>query len=215
MKNCLDCPGRFSRWHLPAPRSSQLNCTGQLGFEGTQPLHHWHISIPWDLHNAPAMLPAYRDTCHLKTSPWAATTLQKRMAGTDLCVWVQTHGSVCLVMQPNLPRSKCNPSSSTCFGVLEQKFNTNLITPRFLTVVRSSEVSQKGLILIDCFPLICFPVAAPITSLLNGQELHSPQQLKPFLFSFLSHVTCHAVIITFQSSSLCTCFLFLALFSTQ
>lgn len=123
-------------------------------------------------------------------------------------------GYACLgaVTQPNLPCSKHNPASSTCFGVSEQKFNTKLISPIFLAVVRSYNFSEL-------FPLICFPVGAAITPLLNGQELQSPQQLEPFpcsfLFFFFSHVTCHAVIIKFQSSRLCSCFVFLALFSTQ
>lgn len=61
----------------------------------------------------------------------------KRMAGEDVCLGA--------VMQPNLLCSKYNPAIFTCFGVSEQKFHTNLIGPRFLTLVSSYNASKRAI----------------------------------------------------------------------
>lgn len=137
MKNCLNQPSRFSRWHLPAPRSSQVNCRGRSGFGGTQPLHHGHISIPCSLDNPPAMV----------SSQWSHLAFKNFTLGHHSPAKEDVRqGYVCLgaAMQPNLPCSKPNPASFTCFGVLEQKFNTSLISLRFLTVVSSYNVSKRA-----------------------------------------------------------------------
>lgn len=108
-----------------------------------------------------------------------------------MCLWVLSCSQI--FSEAN------NPASFTSFGVLEQKFHTNLIGPRFLTLV-SSYNSLKGAISYQPFPTDTFSKGCSHYTFTKWTRTLRLQHWSHF--SFHSHAASHVIIIKFQGSRL-------------
>lgn len=115
--------------------------------------------------------------------------LRRWQAG--MCLWVLSRSQI--FSEAN------NPASFTCSGILEQKFHTNLIGPRFLTLL-SNYNSSKGAISYQPFHADMFSNGCSHYTFTKWTRTLHLQRISHFSFPF--HVACHIIIIKFQDSCL-------------